>query len=116
MEGGAPALSPDGTRIAFVAQGRAGRSLWVQSLDAFDAKSLTGTDGAAAPFWSPGSDELAFVADGSLKAVRLDGGAPRVLATGVRFTSQGALQAAGVATERYSSDVRVKPERVKQTC
>ena len=91
MEGGAPALSPDGTRIAFVAQGRAGRSLWVQSLDAFDAGSLTGTDGAAAPFWSPGSDELAFVADGSLKAVRLDGGAPRMLATGVRFTSQGAL-------------------------
>ena len=94
MEGGAPALSPDGTKIAFVAQGRAGRSLWVQSLDAFDAKSLTGTDGAAAPFWSPGSDELAFVADGSLKAVRLDGGAPRVLATGVRFTSQGALPGA----------------------
>jgi eukaryotic-like serine/threonine-protein kinase len=94
MEGGAPALSPDGTRIAFVAQGRAGRSLWVQSLDAFDAKSLTGTDGAAAPFWSPGSDELAFVADGNLKAVKLDGGAPRVLATGVGFTSQGALPGA----------------------
>jgi eukaryotic-like serine/threonine-protein kinase len=91
MEGGAPALSPDGTRIAFVAQGREGRSLWVQSLDAFDAKSLTGTDGAAAPFWAPGSDELAFVADGSLKTMKLDGGAPRVLATGVRFTSQGAL-------------------------
>ena len=94
MEGGAPALSPDGTKIAFVAQGRAGKSLWVQSLDAFDAKSLTGTDGAAAPFWSPGSDELAFFADGSLKAVKLDGGAPRVLATGVRFTSQGALPGA----------------------
>ena len=94
MEGGAPALSPDGTKIAFVAQGRAGKSLWVQSLDAFDAKSLTGTDGAAAPFWSPGSDELAFFADGSLKAVKLDGGAPRVLATGLRFTSQGALPGA----------------------
>ena len=94
MEGGAPALSPGGTRIAFVAQGREGRSLWVQSLDAFDAKSLTGTDGAGAPFWSPGSDELAFVADGSLKALKLDGGAPRVLATGVRFTSQGALPGA----------------------
>ena len=94
MEGGAPALSPDGTKIAFVAQGRAGRSLWVQSLDAFDAKSLTGTDGAAAPFWSPDSDELAFFADGSLKTVRLDGGAPRVLATGLQFTSQGALPGA----------------------
>ena len=96
MEGGAPALSPDGTKIAFVAvaQGRPGTSLWVQSLDAFDAKSLTGTEGAAAPFWSPGSDELAFVADGSLKTVRLDGGAPRVLATGLQFSSQGALPGA----------------------
>jgi hypothetical protein len=91
MEGGAPALSPDGTKIAFVAQRRGERSLWVQSPDAFDAHSLTGTEGAAAPFWSPDSDELAFVANGSLKTVKLDGGAPRVLATGVRFTSQGAL-------------------------
>ena len=94
MEGGAPALSPDGTRIAFVAQRGAERSLWVQSLDAFDARSLTGTDGAAAPFWSPDSDELAFFADRSLKTVRLDGGAPRALATGVRFASQGALPGA----------------------
>jgi len=91
MAGGAPSLSPDGTRIAFVAEGGAGRSLWVQSLDAFDARSLTGTEGAAAPFWSPAGDELAFFADGNLKAVELDGGGPRVLATGVRFTSQGAL-------------------------
>jgi eukaryotic-like serine/threonine-protein kinase len=91
MEGGAPALSPDGTKIAFVARGPAGTSLWVQSRDAFDAKSLTGTDGAAAPFWSPDSAELAFFADGALKTVTLDGGAPRELATGLRFTSQGAL-------------------------
>ena len=94
MNGGAPALSPDGTKIAFVVEDSAGRSLWVQSLDAFDAKSLTGTQGAAAPFWSPGGDELAFVAEGSLKTVKLDGGAPRVLATGVQFTSQGALPGA----------------------
>ena len=94
MEGGAPALSLDGTKVAFVAQGRTGRSLWVQSLHAFDAKSLTGTDGAAAPFWSPDGDEIAFFADGSLKTARLDGGAPRVLATGLQFPSQGALPGA----------------------
>jgi hypothetical protein len=91
MEGGAPALSPDGTKIAFVA----GKSLWVQSLDAFDARSLTGTDGATAPFWSPDSDELAFFADGrDLKTVKLDGGAPRQLASRVRASSQGALPGA----------------------
>jgi len=94
MEGGAPALSPDGTRIAFVAQDRAGiSSLWVQTRDAFDASPVPGTEGAAAPFWSPGGDEIGFVAvaDESLKTVKLAGGAPRELATGVRFTSQGAL-------------------------
>ena len=96
MEGGAPALSPDGTRIAFVAQGREGRSLlWVQSPDALDADPLTGTDGARAPFWSPDSDEIAFFADGSLKAVKPDGGSPRELATGVGGSgSQGALPGA----------------------
>ena len=96
MEGGAPALSPDGTKIAFVAvpQGRGGRSLWVQSLDAFDEHPLPGTENAAAPFWSPGSDELAFFADGSLKTVRLDGSAPRARATWDRFGSQGALPGA----------------------
>ena len=91
MEGGAPALSPDGTKIAFVTEGPTGKSLWVQSLDAFDAKSLTGTERAAAPFWSPDGDELAFIADGSLKIVKPDGGTPRVLASGLRFGSQGAL-------------------------
>ena len=114
MEGGAPALSPDGTKIAFVAQGRAGKSLWVQSLDGFDAKSLTGTDGAAAPFWSPDSDELAFFADGSLKAVKLDGGAPRELATGSGSLLRARCQEHGVATGRYSSDVRV--DQRKPTC
>src|SRR5688572_17106837 len=95
MEGGAPALSPDGTKIAFVAQDRAGiSSLWVQSRDAFDAQLLTGTDHAAAPFWSPDGDEIAFFADGTLKTVKLDGGAPRVRATGLRFGSQGALPGA----------------------
>jgi Tol biopolymer transport system component len=92
MEGGAPALSPDGTKIAFVAQDGAGRrSLWFQSLDAFDAHQLTGTDGAAAPFWSPDSGALAFFAYGALKTVTLDGGAPQTLAPWERFGSQGAL-------------------------
>jgi len=91
MEGGPVALSPDGRQVAFVATGTNGRSLWVRSVDAFDARELTGTEGAAAPFWSPLSDAIAFVADGKLKTVTLSGGVPQELASGLSFTSQGAM-------------------------
>jgi len=91
MEGGPVALSPDGRQVAFVASGPKGRSLWVRSVDAFDARELTGTEDAAAPFWSPNSDAVAFVADGKLKTVGLAGGVPQELATGLTFTSQGAM-------------------------
>jgi len=94
MEGGPIAVSPDGRQIAFVATGPSGPSLWVRSVDAFDARELTGTAGAAAPFWSPTSDAIAFVADGKLKTVPLSGGVPQELATGLSFTSQGAMPGA----------------------
>jgi Tol biopolymer transport system component/predicted Ser/Thr protein kinase len=91
-EGGPPALSPDGRRIAYVLRGPTGtQSLWVQSLGAFDEVPLPGTEGAAAPFWSPGSDELAFFADQKLKTIRVSGGAPRTLAEKGLFGSQGAM-------------------------
>ena len=63
----------------------------MRSVDAFDERELTGTAGAAAPFWSPRSDAIAFVADGKLKTVSLTGGAPEELASGVTFSSQGAM-------------------------
>jgi serine/threonine protein kinase len=52
--GGAPALSPQGDRLAFTAQGDSGsHALWVRPLDSFAAQRLEGTEGAAHPFWSP---------------------------------------------------------------
>ena len=90
-EGGPPAVSPNGRYIAFVVSGTKGTSLWIQTLDANDARILTGTEGAAAPFWSPDSSELAFVADEKLKKVSVSGGAPQELVKEVRLSSQGAM-------------------------
>ena len=47
------ALSPDGTRLAYVAQERTGRRLHLRSLDRFDSTSLPGTEDAWMPFFSP---------------------------------------------------------------
>ena len=69
------ALSPDGRQLAFTATDAEGRShLWLRPLDAPEAKPLSEGDDAQFPFWSPDSRFVAFVADGPLKIVRVDGG------------------------------------------
>ena len=76
---GAPqlALSPDGRKLAFVAVDRGARpSLWIRSLDSFSAQRLSGTEGAAFPFWSPDGQFVGFFADGKLKRIAFAGGSP----------------------------------------
>jgi eukaryotic-like serine/threonine-protein kinase len=73
-------VSPDGRRFAFVASLADGRPLlWVRLLDALSAQPLSGTEGAAHPFWSHDSRFLGFFADGTLKAIEVSGGSPRVV-------------------------------------
>src|SRR5262249_58550314 len=68
-------ISPDGRRLAFVAPDTAGRTvLWVRPRDDAQAQPLRGTEGAAAPFWSPDSRWIAFQADGKIKKVEAAGG------------------------------------------
>jgi Tol biopolymer transport system component len=73
---GAPALSPDGTRVVFVAQKDARNSLWLRQLDKVVAAPLPGTDGAFAPFWSPDGNSVGFFTNGKLWRMDLNGGAP----------------------------------------
>lgn len=74
------ALSPDGTRLAFVATDLNGRQgLWVRDLSAAGAQQLNGAEGARVPFWSPDSRRIGFFAGGRLKTIDIAGGAVRTL-------------------------------------
>ena len=73
-------MSPDGRRVAFLANAATGKSqLWVRALDTLAAQELPGTDGASTPFWSPDSRFLGFYTDGKLKKIDVTGGPPTPL-------------------------------------
>ena len=77
----APALSPDGRQLAFVAVDPSGRNLlYVRRLDALEASPLADTDGASMPFWSPDGRSLGFFAKGKLKKIDAAGGPSTTLA------------------------------------
>jgi Tol biopolymer transport system component len=63
-------LSPDGTRIVYVSQGR----LFTRRLDQPNATELAGTQGAYAAFFSPDGQWVAFFSPGKLQKVSIDGG------------------------------------------
>jgi eukaryotic-like serine/threonine-protein kinase len=71
---GPPALSPDGTRIVFVASREGKRTLWIRPLDKLDAIELPGTEGAYFPFWSPDGRSLGFFSNGKLWRADANGG------------------------------------------
>jgi len=75
------ALSPDGTKLAFVASATGtAAQLWVRPLDSTAAQPLAGTDDASTPFWSPDSRSLGFFAQGKLRIIDASGGAVQTLA------------------------------------
>ena len=80
-------LSPDGTRMVYVSQGR----LFTRRLDQPNTTELAGTQGALAPFFSPDGQWVAFFSQGKLKKISVDGGAGIMLcdAAGGRGGSWG---------------------------
>jgi Tol biopolymer transport system component len=70
-------ISPDGRRLAFVANDAdLKRMLWVRDLEALEARVLPGTDDATFPFWSPDGRSLGFFSDSRLMRVEISGGLP----------------------------------------
>jgi len=71
------AISPDGSRIAYVANSR----IYLRRLDQMRATPVSGTEvgtgtSGRSPFFSPDGESLGFWAGGALKRVAVTGGAP----------------------------------------
>ena len=88
------AISPDGARVVYVANNgdgglQRGATLFVRTLTQLEATSLTSTSaselntaGAVSnPFFSADGEWVAFYASGTLKKVRVDGGAVSTIGT-----------------------------------
>jgi hypothetical protein len=66
------AISPDGQQIVVAPNFGAQQPspLWLRPLASTSGRLLTGTEGSAFPFWSPGGRSIGFFADQKLKASR----------------------------------------------
>ena len=74
IEGGAPAISPDGKLLASSVRDKNGTvQLWLRSLNSQIGRMMPGTEGAGHPFWSPDSRSIGFFAGGKLKRIDADG-------------------------------------------
>lgn len=72
--------SPDGRTIVFTGSSGGHVQLFARSIDQLTPRPIAGTDNAAQPVFSPDGKWLAFLADGKLKKVPIEGGTPETLA------------------------------------
>jgi Tol biopolymer transport system component len=75
------AISPDGSRVVYLARIGDARQLFVRSLGQVEATPLNGTVGARSPFFSSDGQWVGFWADGRLQKVALAGGTPVTIAS-----------------------------------
>lgn len=90
------ALSPDGSRLVFVAEASGIRRLYVRDLADAVARPIPGTEDAVGPFFSPDGNWIGFFAGSNIKKVASDGGVPVVMqSTTPKDVSRGATWAVG---------------------
>ncbi len=77
---GAPALSPDGRTLVYEGRSRSSAVLFARQLDELTSRPLKGTDYGESPFFSPDGEWIVFSAKQAIWRVRLDGGAPELVA------------------------------------
>ena len=116
IEGGPPALSPDGRALAFSAEDESGKTmLWVRSLDSLTTRPLAGTENGTFPFWSGDGQKLGFFTaiEGKLKTIPISGGPATVLADvsgwgGGTWNREGTILYVSEAHQRPVPDSRFR--------
>jgi len=75
------ALSPDGSRLAYLGRTREGVvQLYERKLSDREVRLIGGTTGADHPFYSPDGEWIAYDDGGELKKIRVAGGTPTTIA------------------------------------
>ncbi|MDB5937297.1 MAG: protein kinase [Massilia sp.] len=72
--GGRLAISPDGSRLAYI--GGPGAQLLIRSRNELHATAIPGTEGAYTPFFSPDGQRVGIITGQNLQIVSVGGGAP----------------------------------------
>jgi len=75
------AMSPDGSRIIYLSAASTGNQLFSRTLDQLEPTSLTGTQNARNPFFSPDGRWVAYFSGTRLYKLPLGGGPAAVVAT-----------------------------------
>jgi serine/threonine protein kinase/Tol biopolymer transport system component len=85
------AISPDGSRLAYVGPAGRGSQLWIKSRDRIDVTPLPGTNGVYLSAFSPDGRWVAYVQSAHLRKQRVTGG------TAITLTDPDARPGSGLA-------------------
>jgi len=79
VQAGAPTLSPDGSKLAFLTGDASETKLWVRDVATAALHQVEEVERPTFPFWSPDGKYIGFFSAGKLKKVALAGGPVQVL-------------------------------------